>query len=283
VLMDPSRLQQALTNLLVNSRDAMAEGGRIEIGVDAVYVPPDTRAPVHEMPPGTWLRITVADTGDGIAPDILPHIFEPFYTTKAPGRGSGLGLAQVYGIVRQHDGYITAGNRAEGGAVIRLYLPLVRNPADAERDGLPAGAEITPATVLVIEPNPVTAETISATLSGLGYRVLTVPDGNAAIELAQHLDSHIDLAISHLDPPSDEGDPPSDEVADTEGLDFFHALRALRPNLRLIITHDASFKDVKIDLTEPGIVGRLQKPFTVSDIAAKVASVISPPLRGRRG
>ena len=125
---DPTRLQQALMNLAVNGRDAMPEGGKLLFELDRLELLPGETPPVAEMQPGKWIRICVADTGVGIPSEVLAHIFEPFYTTKPVGQGTGLGLAQVYGIIKQHDGYIDVQSQLGRGASFNIYLPAQEAP-----------------------------------------------------------------------------------------------------------------------------------------------------------
>jgi signal transduction histidine kinase len=120
---DPTRLQQMFMNLIVNARDAMPEGGRLWLTLAREAVAADAPPPLPEMHAGEWVRITVQDSGMGIPPDVLPHIFEPFYTTKSPGKGTGLGLAQVYGIVGQHEGAIDVTSKVGEGTAFTIYLP----------------------------------------------------------------------------------------------------------------------------------------------------------------
>jgi signal transduction histidine kinase len=109
---DPTRLQQALMNLALNARDAMPEGGLLRFEISRILVQPGEMPPLVYMFPGLWVRISVQDTGSGISTDNLPHIFEPFFTTKPVGQGPGLGLAQVYGIIKQHGGFIDVKSRS---------------------------------------------------------------------------------------------------------------------------------------------------------------------------
>ena len=121
---DPTRMQQMVTNLAVNARDAMPEWRYVGYrrGTDRRRGESNS-PPVPEMEPGNWIRLTVSDSGTGISPEVRPHIFEPFFTTKGPGEGSGLGLAQVYGIVKQHEGYVDLTTEVGVGTTFILYLP----------------------------------------------------------------------------------------------------------------------------------------------------------------
>jgi signal transduction histidine kinase len=123
VLGDTSRLEQILCNLVVNAGDAIADAGRIDVTLTRHDVHSEALAPAAGITPGPWVRITVADTGAGIAPDVLPRIFEPFFSTKAPGHGTGLGLAQVYGLVAQHDGHVHASSIPGDGTTIEIWIP----------------------------------------------------------------------------------------------------------------------------------------------------------------
>ncbi len=123
VLADPTRVQQLVMNLAVNARDAMPAGGQLRFELARQQLGPQDKLPVPAMTPGGWLRLLVADTGTGIAPAHLAHIFDPYFTTKEPGKGTGLGLAQVHGIVALHNGHITVESELGSGTTIAIYLP----------------------------------------------------------------------------------------------------------------------------------------------------------------
>jgi PAS domain S-box-containing protein len=123
VAVDPGRIQQALTNLTLNARDAMPEGGDLRVTIARLHVSEGSTPPVAEMAPGDWVRLTVSDTGVGMTEDVQAHLFEPFFTTKEVGEGTGLGLAQVFGIVRQHEGHIDVETAPGDGTTFNLYLP----------------------------------------------------------------------------------------------------------------------------------------------------------------
>jgi signal transduction histidine kinase len=125
---DPTRIQQVLANLAVNAKDSMPEGGELRFGISRMSLAPGEKPPLPEMPPGGWVVLSVADTGTGIAPEVLTHVFEPFFTTKGVGKGSGLGLSQVYGIVKQHGGYIDVKTSEGKGSVFLIYLPEEKEP-----------------------------------------------------------------------------------------------------------------------------------------------------------
>jgi two-component system, cell cycle sensor histidine kinase and response regulator CckA len=151
---DPTRLQQVLMNLSLNARDAMPAGGELRLELTGLNLEPNQRPPLADMQPSKWLVLTITDTGAGIAPDHLLHIFEPFFSTKPPGRGTGLGLAQAYGIIRQHGGHIAVSSQVGRGATFQIYLPGLalndhsgRGPDDAEDLSLHGRGE----TILLVE------------------------------------------------------------------------------------------------------------------------------------
>ncbi|NPA91196.1 MAG: GAF domain-containing protein [Chloroflexi bacterium] len=125
---DKTQLQQVLTNLILNARDAMPQGGILTIELDRVEYHSLAEIPLPELTPGPWVRLRISDTGKGIPENVLPHIFEPFFTTKGPDQGTGLGLAQVYGIIQQHEGYITVESQVERGTTFTVYLPALELP-----------------------------------------------------------------------------------------------------------------------------------------------------------
>jgi signal transduction histidine kinase len=127
---DPTRIQQVLMNLVVNARDAMPEGGELTIELAQVEIEPGEKPPIAGMSEGPWICMTISDTGTGIPPDVLPHIFEPFFTTKEAGQGTGLGLAQVHGIVTQHGGHIGVETEVGQGSTFSVYFPAYNEEAE---------------------------------------------------------------------------------------------------------------------------------------------------------
>lgn len=214
---DPTRLQQLLMNLAVNARDAMPEGGELRLELERLTItaaqlkgqaaPPPAafQAPLPpELTAGEWMRLTVADTGVGLSPAAQAHLFQPFFTTKEPGKGTGLGLAQVHGIVGVHEGHIVAATRPwqegqPGGTAFVIYLPALVMPASVERlpasDDLPVGhGEL----LLVVEDNVATRASLVDSLTALQYRVLTASQGLEALTLLQQQTDQIALVLSDV-------------------------------------------------------------------------------------
>jgi signal transduction histidine kinase/ActR/RegA family two-component response regulator len=200
VNIDSSRIQQVLLNLAVNARDAMPDGGELRISLSRI-VADDTFPSLASgsLTPGPWLQIAVSDTGTGIEPDDLPHVFEPFFTTKGVGAGSGLGLAQVWGIVKQHDGEIDITSQVGKGTTFSFYLPAlsVAPPLllPLETVQMPHGhGEL----VLVVEDNDVLRAALTSALGQLGYLVLDARDGQDAATLMSLEGNKVHLILSDL-------------------------------------------------------------------------------------
>ena len=194
---DPDALEIALLNLAVNARDAMPEGGQLTITAANVSLPagrdrnPDLT--------GDFVTLTVRDTGIGIAEEHIGHIFEPFYTTKPTGRGTGLGLSQVYGFARQSGGAITVASRPGEGAAFTLYLPrAATEPAAAPQPGAVAPASAETGRLLLVESDPAVARTLEAMLAACGYEVAWAPDGAAALALVLAEGAEFDLLLCDL-------------------------------------------------------------------------------------
>jgi len=193
----PDQLEAVLMNLAVNARDAMAAGGELGVGLGRLEVAAARRPPVPALAPGPWVLLTVSDTSPGIAPEHQSHLFEPFFTTKPPGQGTGLGLAQVYGLVRQHGGYVDFETSAGRGTTFSVYLPAraarPQAAAPAEPGAVPrGGGEV----VLVVEDQPAVLGTLTAMLQTLGYRVLTAAGGDEALERVAAAEEPVSVVLT---------------------------------------------------------------------------------------
>jgi signal transduction histidine kinase/ActR/RegA family two-component response regulator len=261
---DPARLQQVFMNLAVNARDAMPEGGILRFELGRLHLDLLDAPPVPYLPPGDWIHITIADTGKGIDPETLPHIFEPFFTTKPPGQGTGLGLAQAYGIIKQHEGYIEVHNRLGEGASFEIYLPAlpvpqvpVFEPVEApEKNGQ---GEV----ILVVEDDAVTREAFQALLEAQNYLVLTAGNGVEALELyKKHIDG-IDLVISDIVMP------------EMGGIALYQQLRERFPNMKMLFVTGHPLQEESQTMLSEGGVSWLQKPFSVPDFSQAVQILLS--------
>jgi len=196
---DARRLQQMLTNLALNARDAMPDGGDLHFSVSRLEVKAGDQPPVEDMEPGSWVELTVSDTGAGMTEEVQDHLFEPFFTTKDE-EGTGLGLAQVYGIVRQHEGAIDVESAPDQGTTFRVYFPAYNEPV--EDAGPPDAALDSPGgggqgeRILLVEDQDQLREAARTTLASQGYRVLTARDGRKALRL--YRDHDVDLVVTDI-------------------------------------------------------------------------------------
>jgi two-component system, cell cycle sensor histidine kinase and response regulator CckA len=248
---DLSMMEQIIMNLSVNARDAMPKGGRLTVVVEAVTIAPDDAHKDSEIQPGPHVCITVSDTGCGIAPELLPRIFDPFFTTKDIGKGTGLGLATVYGIVKQHHGWVEVKSDVNQGTTFRIFLPatrenpppgnLVHPPEEAVKNGTEC--------VLVVEDEDRVRSLTVAVLRKNGYRVLEAASGPAALDFFQSHGTEIDLLFTDVMMP---GNLLGDELA--------ARLRAIKPSLAVLFT---SGYTPEVNRTDGGGAGQfLIKPFT---------------------
>ena len=196
---DSGMIDQVLLNLTVNARDAMPDGGRVTIACERVECTADTLRNRPDARPGSYARLSVTDTGTGIAPDIMPKIFEPFFTTKEVGKGTGLGLATVYGIVRQHQGWIDVQSEVGCGTRFDVYLPCAADPVPAVscQEGVPVPAGGTES-ILLVEDDPDVRFTMEAVLLQRGYRVHSAESGAEALQLWTVHRPEIDLLLTDV-------------------------------------------------------------------------------------
>ncbi len=260
---DPVQLEQVLINLVVNARDAMPDEGTLTMETALVDLDEDYTRGHLDTAPGPYVLLAVSDTGTGMTPEVKAHLFEPFFTTKQAGKGTGLGLATTYGIVRQHGGSIWVYSEPGHGATFKIYLPRVAGAAERmpRRDDtgfLPRGEE----TVLVVEDESGVRNVVCRLLREQGYTVLEASEGQKALEIAEEHGQEIGLLVTDVVMPRMGGK----ELADT--------LRERLPNLPVLFVSG---------YTDNGIVHRgvlsagtafLQKPFTVSALARKVRAVL---------
>jgi len=203
---DAGQIEQVLLNLAVNARDAMPRGGRLRIETAQVRLAQWSTFHDDQAPPGPYILLTVSDTGVGIDTQALPHLFEPFFTTKGPGQGTGLGLATVYGIVKQHGGYVSVDSQAGQGTTFKIHLPQVENPgqvdqAEASVSPAPRGSE----TVLVVEDEAQVRDFVRETLESFGYKVLEASRPQESLLIAEGHREPIHLLLTDVVMPEMHG------------------------------------------------------------------------------
>ncbi len=264
VLADVTRMQQMLTNLAVNARDAMPDGGTLTVGLTDLTLGHRGDGPLPEMASGSWLKLEVRDTGCGMTPEVLAHLFEPFYTTKEPGQGTGLGLAQVYGIVRQHRGHVGVETEVGGGTAFAIYLPALGGVQPAEQRAAARGfvqghGEI----ILVVEDNARVREAVVGALELLNYRTLEAEDGREALAILERRGEEIAVVLSDLVMP------------EMGGQALFHAMAERDLMVPMVFLSGHPVRDDLLDLQSQGLVGWLAKPPEIESLAEMLARALS--------
>ncbi|HEX2045492.1 MAG TPA: PAS domain S-box protein [Gaiellaceae bacterium] len=256
---DPGQIEQVIANLVVNARDAMPEGGRLVLETENVEVDGTFTAGRVEMPPGAYVVLAVTDTGVGMDAETQAHAFEPFFTTKEVGKGTGLGLATVYGIVKQSGGYIWVYSEQGEGTTFRIYLPRVEKPGDElAADGQAAAGEGSE-TVLVVEDEGVVRQLIARDLAGRGYTVLTAATGLEALAVADGHAGPIEVVVTDVVMPG------------MGGLELMRRLAEARPDTKVVYMSGYAERAVADELAPCPL---LQKPFNASALAAKIREVL---------
>jgi PAS domain S-box-containing protein len=260
---DPVQVEQILMNLVANARDAMPEGGKLVIETASVRL---DEAYVQEhaiVPPGDYVLLTVGDSGLGIEPEHMPHIFEPFYTTKEEGKGTGLGLATVYGIVKQNSGFIWVYSEPGMGTTFKIYFPRVRQTKLAPQPatvtgGCPRGCE----TLLLAEDEAAVRQSTREFLSMNGYVVLEAKNGTEALALARSYKGTIDLMIADVVMPQMGGAKLAAELATD------------RPTMRVLFVSGYAETTFQRHGTIDVTARFLQKPFSLKALARKIREVL---------
>jgi PAS domain S-box-containing protein len=264
---DPGQMEQVLMNLAVNARDAMPDGGQLLIETASVDFEEGDGDSYIDMVPGTYVFLTISDSGVGMSQDVLRHIFEPFFTTKPEGEGTGLGLAMVYGIVKQHSGRIHAESESGGGTTFRIYIPAYYPEPGLEQE-TPAEErtpQIGPLTgserLLVVEDEAPVRELVHRALEGFGYDVLVAANAKEATDLFRTHQSEIAMLISDVVMP------------DMPGPALYRSLAAEVPCLKVLFLSGYSTEIVQgRGLLQD--VPFLQKPFTLTELARAVRQVL---------
>jgi two-component system cell cycle sensor histidine kinase/response regulator CckA len=261
---DPTRMQQMVTNLALNARDAMPEGGILRIELEQIEITPGKSPLLPEMEAGEWVQVTVSDTGTGIPPDVLLHIFDPFFTTKEPGKGSGLGLPQVHGIVGAHEGRIDVETELGKGTTFTIYLPvhLSKPSSDASSKELSALAMGQGETVLVVEDNTAVREALVESLQLLNYEVLEATNGRRALAMLEQHSDDIDLLLSDVVMPG------------MGGVALLHALRENGLTVPVVMLTGHPLEKEMEELRAQGMLEWLPKPPRLEELAHVMALVL---------
>lgn len=270
---DRGRLRQALSNIIQNALDAMPGGGELRLRLARVTEPRGDLSSLAHVGPGSWICLAVSDTGTGMTEAVREHLFEPFFTTKDIGRGTGLGLAQVYGIVRQHDGIIGVETEPGDGTTFHMHLP-ARPDEGVNAPDAPDEASLRSApTVLLVEPDGHRREDIHRFIESMGYDVLAAQDGQQALAYSSRArwsqagPRTWDLVITRWSP------------SGFNGPELVSELRERNPFVNTILIADAGISSREIEtLALPGIAGIIRAPFTKDSLKDILRDILTDTL-----
>jgi two-component system, cell cycle sensor histidine kinase and response regulator CckA len=268
VMGDAGRLQQAIMNLCLNARDAMPNGGELRIEVGRLSVEKPVEMPRAQMRPGDYVRIRIQDTGQGMAPDVLAHIWDPFFTTKPAGEGTGLGLAVVQGIMQTHHGHVQVESQVGRGTSFYLYLPAASEPQIDEvqtRVEPPGGNE----TILIVDDEPILLDLLFDILHSKGYHVLAANTVGDAIDFIEAVGDRIDLVISDNMMPGMTGRGLTQEIL------------ARRPEMKIMVCSGFSPTRESEMTNMDYVTSYVQKPYQRRDLLTKVRQALDEPAPGQ--
>lgn len=259
ILADTGQMEQVLMNLLVNARDTMPSGGRVKVETAEVCLREEND---QKVTPGSYVMVSVTDTGTGMSKEVQERMFEPFLTIKGMGKGTGLGLSTVYGIVKQHDGHITVHSEQGQGTTFKLYFPMVNRETDVinvkKYSKLIGGTE----TVLVVDDEPSIRKMLVQTLQPLGYKLFDAPSGEDAVKLSDACPCSIDLLVTDV------------VMGEMNGIQLAETLQQRRPDIKVIFI--SGYTDnaiVQQDMIDRKLI-LMQKPLIPTALAAKVREVL---------
>ena len=264
VMGDRGQIEQMLLNLYVNAFEAMPKGGKLSVSTRNV-TESAMAGRAYNPEPGSYVMITVKDTGHGMDKEVMERIFDPFFTTKGVGQGTGLGLSSVYGIVKNHNGYIDVFSKKGAGTSFEIFLPasgesaasVGQGPQEKESQGIAA-------TILLIDDEKVVLEVGRQMLETLGYNVLTASSGKEALKLYQEQKGAIDIVILDL------------VLPEMGGAEIFDRLRDIDPEVKVLLATGYGIEGEAGRLLERGCEGFIQKPFRIDQLSGKLDELLKP-------
>lgn len=264
---DRGQMNQMLLNLYVNAWQAMPGGGDLHVQSANHTINPDSLnqggTTSGLLAPGRYVRICVTDSGGGIDPSYLPRIFDPFFTTKTMGRGTGLGLASVYGIIKNHGGDVRVYSEVGHGTTFTIYLPASTRAVAPET--VPVGETLRgKETILLVDDETMIVQVGCKMLERLGYTVLVAQSGHAALEILQAKQASIDLIILDMIMP------------DLGGAETFDRIRRIAPRVKVLLSSGYSINGQAVNILQRGCDGFIQKPFSLRELSMKLREVIDP-------
>jgi len=260
---DPAQIEQIMMNLGVNARDAMPEGGSMIFETENVILAEEYCKTHLGSKPGQYVKLSISDTGQGMDKETLRHIFEPFYTTKDIGKGTGLGLAMVYGIVKSHSGYIMCYSEPDEGTIFKIYFPIIekepeRVESKKEKVPIKGGNE----TILLVDDEEAIRELAEDILTRFGYTVLMASDGETALEIYREKKEEINLVILDIIMPG------------MGGRKCLEELLKMNPKSRIIIASGYSINGPAKEVLEAGAKGFISKPYDMRGMLQTVRKIL---------
>lgn len=261
---DQGQIEQVLLNLYVNAWHAMPSGGELYLETGNLTLNKSYTAP-YDTPPGNYVKISVTDTGKGMDEKTMKRIFDPFFTTKEMGRGTGLGLAMVYGIIKGHNGFINVYSEPGHGTTFTLYLPASEKEAFVEKPFIPevlSGSE----TILIVDDEPIVLTVSKEILESLGYTVHGINSGEKAINFYKEMKDTIDLIILDMIMPG------------LSGSEAFDRIRKFDPSAKILLSSGYSLNGQAKKILAKGCHGFIQKPFDIAQISRKIREILEGPI-----
>ncbi len=263
---DRGMIEQIIMNLCVNARDAMPTGGTLTIESENIFIDRDYCDTHSDTKPGHYVRIAITDNGIGMDEETRSHVFEPFFTTKGPGQGTGLGLATVYGIVKQHDGMIQVYSEMEKGTIFKIYLPISKNkniPSEIKAEGSAIGGN---ETILLAEDDEMVRTLVQRFLEDAGYTVLVAKDGEDAIGLYRQYAQEIDLLLLDVVMPN------------KGGREVYDMVRKENPSIRVLFASGYSENAVHTNFVLDEGLELIQKPYNRNNLLRTIRRLLDTPL-----
>jgi two-component system cell cycle sensor histidine kinase/response regulator CckA len=260
VEVDPGQIEQVLLNLYINAWQAMPEGGELHIKTENVMLDHGV-SQSHDVTPGNYIKVSVCDTGIGIDEEIRLRIFDPFFTTKEMGRGTGLGLASAYGIIKSHDGIITIESEEGKGTTFYLFLPASEKsvpPVESGSKKTLAAAGM----ILLVDDEDIMIDVGTRMLQRLGFEVKAAKSGEEALQLFNAHRDHIDLVILDV------------VIPGMDGARIYDYLKEMAPGIKVLLASGYSIDGKASEIMKKGCSGFIQKPFGIKELSAKLVEIL---------
>ena len=257
---DQGQIEQVLLNLYVNAADAMPGGGKLFLKTkNETHV--NIKSKHYSPTPGNYVQLTITDSGTGMDNQTLEHIFDPFFTTKEMGRGTGLGLASVYGIIKSHDGYIDVESKKDQGTTFTIFLPASEKDVEGV-DGTTAKLIRGSGTLLIVDDEELVLNVGVNMLEKLGYTVLAAKNGTEAVDIFEANQDKIKMVVLDIIMP------------DMGGGEVYDKIKAINPDVKVLLSSGYSVDGQAIELLERGCDGFMQKPFTLEELSGKITQIM---------